>query len=253
MAFIKPLTKDMALALIKDGGGTLGTMTVRKRWIPPSARGTLPFISQVSPIATPGNKDPLDYKIENTVLITADGHTLLDDLKEFESWDIPHDLFCVNKSLNAVIRPVNHWAAIDAEEAFWFAEQSAAETRPEGHKLARHTIGICRNGYDCFWRIRESTRGDERGLLMWSGSTTYFAVLASVWMKYDKIIIAGAPLDMKNHWYEPPGDNGPRWNGEFYMSWMDFAQRPEAKAVKSLSGYSAFILGKATKEWVNGK
>src|SRR3972149_1527626 len=48
-------------------------------------------------------------------LITGDGRSLPENVKEFESWDILHDLYCVNRSLLFFERPVDHWAAIDIE------------------------------------------------------------------------------------------------------------------------------------------
>jgi len=190
---------------------------------------------------------------EKTVLITADGHTLLNDMEKFDNYGIKHDIFCVNRSIRAIKKPVNHWAAIDSEEAMWLMENLPAETISEGHKIGRHTIGLCPGGYDVFWQIDEATPADPRALLMWCGSTTYFALLASVWMGYEKIIVAGAPLDRGPHWYDPPDNQtSPKWVGEIYTTWMDFAKTADAQRTRALSGYSAFILGEPTEEWLNG-
>ena len=61
------------------------------------------------------------------------------------------------------------------------------------------------------------------------------------------------PLDSLPHWYEDPAVHaGPNWAGHVYRQWMDFAQKvPGAENVRSMSGYSAFILGEATKDWIN--
>jgi hypothetical protein len=72
-------------------------------------------------------------------------------------------------------------------------------------------------------------------------------------MGYEKIVVAGMPLDMEPCWYEPDSDEGPNWMGWMYVQWMDFKTNvPAAQRVRSMSGYSEFILGKANKEWCNG-
>jgi hypothetical protein len=60
-------------------------------------------------------------------------------------------------------------------------------------------------------------------------------------------------LDRQPHWYEPGDTRGPNWVGACYTQWMDFKmQMPDmAEKVRSMSGYSAFILGKAEKDWIN--
>jgi hypothetical protein len=58
------------------------------------------------------------------------------------------------------------------------------------------------------------------------------------------------PLDTGPHFYEPEGTQGPLWTGLTFMQWMDFKTKvPEADRVRSMQGYSAFILGTATKGW----
>jgi hypothetical protein len=55
---------------------------------------------------------------------------------------------------------------------------------------------------------------------------------------------------MESCWYEDEMEDGPNWNGWCYTQWMDFKIKvPEAAGVKSMGDYSAFILGKATKDW----
>jgi hypothetical protein len=199
------------------------------------------------------NKKLPDEMIKNpVVLITGDGNTLAADVKEFEAWGIEHDLFCVNRSLLYFERPVNHWAAIDAQESIWFAEHYNKRYSGNGNRLLRHTIGICPVGYDMFWEVAQPFDNSNQRWI-WIGNSGYFAVLAALQMGYQKVVLAGAPLNRENHWYEPKATDGPSWVGDCYTQWMDFKmQKQEAARVKSLSGYSAFILGQATKDWLNG-
>jgi hypothetical protein len=198
--------------------------------------------------------DVKTHRENDTVLITGDGATLPAEMQEFESWGVPHDIFAVNKSLIFHQRPVLHWTAVDAEESGWFAENLKDDVLPtNGHRLLRHTIGICTKGYDVFWEAVEFMENEIQARL-WVGNTGYFALLASIFMEYKKIVLAGIPLDTNHCWYEHADEIGPHWVPETYTTWMDFKMKiPEAGRVRSMGGYSGFILGTATKEWINEK
>ncbi len=181
----------------------------------------------------------------DTVLITGDGHCLAEDVKAFKVWNIPHDIYCVNRSLLFFEEPVQHWAAIDTEESMWFAEYTNQVVEAKGG-VCRHTIGTIPFGFDVFWGIPKDVN-PERDATIWAGNTGYFAVLTALHMGYKRIILAGMPLDRTPHWYEPEDAIGPNWIGATYTQWMDFKMKvPNADRVRSMSGYSAFILGKAT-------
>jgi hypothetical protein len=201
------------------------------------------------------NFNPDNHRNHSVVLITGDGATLPDEVKEFESWNIPHDIFAVNKSLLFFQRPIKHWTAVDAEESGWFAENLKEDVLPpkDQGRLLRHTIGICTNGYDIFWEAVEPMENEMQGRL-WVGNTGYFALLAAVAMGYEKIVLAGIPLDTNRCWYEAADEVGPHWVPETYTTWMDFKMKvPEAERARSMGGYSGFILGKADREWLNGQ
>lgn len=200
---------------------------------------------------------PIDFNKYCThplVFITGDGDTLADDVKEFESWGIPHDLYCVNRSLIFFERQVDHWAAVDTEEGMWFS-QNVNDKVERGRRILRHTIGDFPEAYDCFWEmVYEFDNDYQRRIFV--GNTGYFAVLSALNMGYKKIVLAGMPLNHGGHFYEEKKpENVVNWTGLTYTQWMDFKmKRPDAESVRSMSGYSGFILGKATKEWasVNG-
>jgi len=148
---------------------------------------------------------------------------------------------------------VDHWAAIDVEEAVWFTRYSNSKNEDLKKPIIRHTIGQQSWAFDCYWQMDIDFENEFQRRVL-TGNTGYFAVLTCIQMGYSKMVLAGMPLNMEPHWYEPLDEpEGPNWNGWCYTQWMDFAMKvPEAKNVRSLSGYSAFILGEATKDWVFG-
>jgi hypothetical protein len=187
-----------------------------------------------------------------TVFITGDGMCLSEDVKEFESWGIPHDLFCCNRSMLYFQRPVRHWCAVDSEESMWFTEHFNETISPSDRSIIRHVIGYCPDGYDFFWYVPPGICENEYQKQIWAGNSGYFAILASIEMGYKKLILGGMPLDCNPHWYEPESEYGPNWVGAAYRTWMDFKmQNKNADRVRSMSAYTAFILGKATKEWAS--
>ena len=99
--------------------------------------------------------------------------------------------------------------------------------------------------------VARHLREDEIQRRIWIGNSGYFAVLTALHMGYEKIILLGMPLNHEPHWYERGDQPPPTWAGKAYTQWMDLViKRPEAaKKVRSMDGYSAFILGQATKDW----
>lgn len=200
--------------------------------------------------------DDFSKCVKNPIcLITGDGGCLPDDVREFESWDLPHDLFCVNRSMLYFKRQIQHWAAVDFEEGMWFAENINKEIEPE-HKIVRHTVGIFRKAFDVFWQ-QDVEFDNNIQRRVWIGNSGLFAIFVALKMGYEKVVIAGMPLDNNPHWYEPnspDSPDGPQWHGLAFANWIDFKrQRPDAaEKVKSMGGYTEFILGQASKQWLEG-
>lgn len=192
-----------------------------------------------------------EWRRSDSVLVTGDGSTLPDDVSNFEQLGIEHDVFCVNRSLLYFQRPVNHWAAIDAEESAWLSENLTAAVIPFGGRILRHTIGHCPFGYDVGWKVDQKF-DNERQKDVWSGNSGYFGILAALKMGYKRVIVAGMPLNTEPHWYESKDIPGPNWVGQTYRTWMDFKrEHPDAERVRSMSGYSEFIFGGLTEKWLH--
>jgi len=182
------------------------------------------------------------------VFVTGDGHTLPSEVKAFEKWKLPHDVYCVNRSLLFFERPVDHWAAIDVEEAVWFSE-NLRENMIGTHPIWRHTIGEGAYMYDVWWERVFAFENDYQRRV-WIGNTGYFAVLTAVEMGYSKIVLAGMPLDTERHWYQPEGTPGPQWNPLCQEQWTDYRTTFNGDCnIRSMGAKTAEIFGLATKEW----
>ena len=172
-------------------------------------------------------------------LITGDGRSLPDDLRTFLKWGLQHDVLAIGRSINLHPGRVGHWLNVDGADSVWWAEH--LELKNDGKMPIRHTMGECK-GYDVDWDDGRVTNEP------WSGSTALFAVYVALEMGFQKIVLAGCPLDSKGHWFYPPEELGPIWTEETYKAWRDFSKTPEADRVRSLSGFTRETLGLATKE-----
>ena len=180
--------------------------------------------------------------INDTVLITGDGRTCLEDISDFVNWNIPHDIISIGRSINLITSRVHHWANVDGADSKWWCEHLPAKN--DGKIPLRHTLGEL-EWFDCIW---------DDGLpdgTPWQGSTAYFATLIAIFMNYRKIVLAGCPLDENGHWYHDEVEKGPIWEGGTYRRWLDFSvDDDEAYRVRSMSGYTAKIVGQAYRDWV---
>ena len=227
----------------------------KKRGISPEQRmerRNLALIMKLKPVR---DVDFTSCLNSDTVLLTGDGHTLPNDVRAFEAFGVKHDVYCVNRSALYFQRPINHWGAVDAEESMWFSEHCNGAIKPPGHTIVRHTFGDLGIAYDVGWEVDEFEYETELQKHIWLGNTGYFGILTSIAMGYDKIVLAGMPMDGLGHWYEHPEDTpAPQWLGKCYQQWMDFKTKvADSVKVRSMGGYSAFILGEATREWINGE
>lgn len=203
------------------------------------------------------NDPPLDWSKHCThpvLAIVGDGNTMLDDVREFESWGIPHDIYSVNRSMSYFERQIDHWCAIDSEESAWFMENVNSKVTPN-KEILRHTIGYFPGAYDVWWE-QDYPFTDEIQRRIWIGNSGYFALLTAIHMGYERIVLLGMPLNHEPHWYERPDEPPPMWAGKAFTQWVDFKiKRPEeaekVRAMPAENSYSAFILGAATREWAN--
>ena len=198
------------------------------------------------------NDPPIDWeriRRHDFLVITGDGNTLPGDWDRFRKWGIEYDLYCVNRSMLYVQEQVDHWAAIDSEESAWFTQHVNKDVEPF-KPILRHTIGFFPGGYDIWWeQVFPFTSDFQRRVFI--GNTGYFALLTALHMGYTKICLLGIPLNHEAHWYEPEADMGPNWAGLAFTQWMDLKIKypEEADKIRSMGGYSAFIMGEATQKW----
>jgi hypothetical protein len=179
------------------------------------------------------HQSKVDLTPENPVaLIMGDGRTLKSDLETFLKTAQPHDVISINRSFHAYPGNIRHWAKVDGPEYVYMAEHLPLINN--GAMPIRHTLGEVR-GFDVDWDDgREYAK-------RWDGSSSLFAAMIAVAMGYEKVILAGCPMDLNGHWYFE-GETGPDWEEEDYQAWREFAKTEDARKVESLSGFTKEVL-----------
>ena len=186
------------------------------------------------------------------ILILGDGQSMPDDLERFLSWKIPHDAGALGRAVReypSISKGImRHWFNADGELSIQWAKSLPNET-------VKHTLGDVA-GFDVDWKLEQDDYHYQQitnEANRMHGSSALFATLAALKMGYEKVIIAGCPLDSEGHYYFEQSKEtlGPIWLGFDLMAWLDFAEQPEAVQVRSMSGYTAKIIGMADKEWTD--
>lgn len=191
-------------------------------------------------------------KRNDTLLVLGDGDSMPGDLDRFLRWGIGHDVGALGRAIKAYPGYVRHWFCGDGDLSIWWAKNL-----PNGDGTIRHCMGDV-DGFDVDWDLEQDDYGyctitGESNLGRMHGSSAMFGVLCGLALGYEKIVLAGCPMDMNGHYYFPEKKKdtlGPVWLGVDFMAWIDFSLQEEAKKVRSMSGYTAKILGNADKEFV---
>jgi hypothetical protein len=178
------------------------------------------------------------------VLITGDGRSLPEDLATWQSIKVPHDNWAIARSYQR-IAAIDHWGMVDAEDNSWWARNGKFDWKgnPQRHTLGDHF------GYEFDWDSDQEVFDKREN--KWWGSSALFGVLACLHLGYERIVLAGCPLDDKGHWYALPHEITPRiWHERDFQVWRDFKKQAESERVKSLSGFTRVVLGQPSATWL---
>jgi len=188
----------------------------------------------------------------DVLLITGDGRFLVEDMDRFaqEFGDVQFEIMAVGRSPEAyedtllpIPLPLPHYTALDADTV-WYV----GKLLKEGSITHAHTTTdlIDERYFNMFWEIDDSEVEVD-------GNSALFAASVGVKLGFNKIVLAGCPLDDLGHWYDRnEKDNWPRWTPAARNRWQEFAAKHDGK-VKSYSGITRDYFGMPTKEWFEKK
>jgi len=181
---------------------------------------------------------------KDVLLILGDGANVLQDV---ESWYglaqgiVSYDTMCVNYSALICPHKYEHYAAGDAHQPDM---QRVAKSIPK--EVLKHAWNPGCTGFDIRW-IKNGRGG-------WSGTSTNLAFKIGLALDYTRIVLAGCPMDKSGNWYRPLiPDNDIKKNKDHsrhLWKWMEISIRPVGRFLRSMSGNTADLLGKPTREWL---
>lgn len=181
---------------------------------------------------------------KDILLIIGDGSNVLQDI---ETWYklvegiVDYDTMCVNYSALICPHPIQHYAAGDAH---------MADMKRVANSLPNTVIKHAWNPgcYDFNVRWMRNGRGG------WNGTSANLAYKIGLALDYTRIVLAGCPMDNSGNWYKkliPANDIKSNKDHRHHLwKWLEIATRPVGRFVRSMSGNTADVLGKPTREWL---
>lgn len=181
---------------------------------------------------------------KDVLLIVGDGLHVLD---EIEVWYaiaegiVPYDTMCLNYSALICPHRMQHYAAGDAHMPDM---QGIALQLPKD--VVKHAWNPGSLGFDVRW-VRNGRGG-------WNGTSANLAYKIGLALDYTRIVLAGCPMDNSGNWYSkmvPANDIKAKKDHRHHLwKWCEMATRPIGKFVRSMSGNTADLFGRPTREWL---
>lgn len=181
---------------------------------------------------------------KDVLLIVGDSMGVLDDIEawyEVAEGIVPYDTMCLNYSAMICPHAIQHYAAGDAHMPDM---QGIARELPEG--VLKHAWNPGSTGFDIRW-VRNGRGG-------WNGTSANLALKIGLALDYTRIVLAGCPLDNSGNWYKPllklSDIKVSKDHRHHLWKWCEMATRPIGRFIRSMSGNTADLFGRPTREWL---
>jgi hypothetical protein len=186
----------------------------------------------------------LSDKFSGRLVILGSGRCLWDDLENLG--DFGGDVMGINFSGLFYPGRLDHWASLHPNIIFEHAIPLKQLFTPQNRSthIYRHRPSWVQGPADCVWDIDDAR----------TGSSGLFAVLISLVMGYEKIVLAGIPMDGSGHFYGPSGGHGVGMQHHTMLKyWGPHLENiRKSNRVRSMSGKTRGWFGEPTKEWIDG-
>jgi hypothetical protein len=182
---------------------------------------------------------------KDILLVCGDGRDLLKDLDEWYKLTegvFEYDTMAVNYSAMIIPHKIQHFAAGDAHMPDM---QRVADSLPD--TVLKHAWNPGCNKFDVRW-VRNGRGG-------WNGTSANLAIKIGLALDYTRIVLAGCPMDNTGNWYKklvPVNDIKVGKDHRSHLwKWMEIATRPIHVFLRSLSGNTADLFGRPSREWLD--
>lgn len=171
------------------------------------------------------------------LMLVGDGACVFDDIEEFWSYGLDHDVGCINNIAKAFPCDFEHFFAGDSHDR----DMREVCVSLNNTEVLSHCYNPMSETFAIRW-FKENAG--------WFGTTAMFAMIAGLRLGYLRIVLAGIPMNACGRWYESDFERGNYDHGVHLWRWKQFRWRPWASFVRSMSGLTAEILKKPTFEWL---
>lgn len=197
--------------------------------------------------AMPVIEDFMQFKPKpekDVLLILGDGANILEDIGawyEIAEGIVEYDTMAVNYAAMVCPHPIQHYAAGDAHMRDM---QGVAKSLPS--EVVKHAWNPGAVGFDVRW-VRNGRGG-------WNGTSANLALKIGLALDYNRIVLAGCPMDNSGNWYKkiiPDDDIKAHKDHRHHLwKWTEISIRPIGRFIRSMSGNTADLLGRPTREWL---
>lgn len=181
---------------------------------------------------------------KDVLLIVGDGANVLEDIGQWygiAEGIVPYDTMAVNYAAIICPHEIQHYCAGDAHMRDM---QAIAKGLPRS--VIRHAWNAGCPGFDVRW-MRNGRGG-------WNGTSANLAFKIGLALDYTRIVLSGCPMDNSGNWYKPmlkDNDIKARKDHRHHLwKWCEMATRPIGRFLRSMSGNTADLFGRPTREWL---
>ena len=191
-----------------------------------------------------------DIKFSGRALVVGTGECVIDDLASFMLLPrMPFEIFIVNEAFK-FMPEWDHWCSLHPERMTGWRKAATALGRTLTMR-STHLPDLDADDWEAAMRKGDRVdfphqRHDWRvSGVSSSGSSGLFATRLAIRFGYDKVVLAGVPMNRSPHHgrTEPWEDSR-----EFSVAWSA-AERELHGKVRSGSGWTRDLLGEPTKHW----
>jgi hypothetical protein len=167
-------------------------------------------------------------RFRGPLLILGGGSTVWADFARVRPW--PGEIMAVNDIGQYLHEPLRHWVSLHPEFFPGWTYFRQKHLYSPGHDLTTHSqkSAAC---VSCTWAVQNI-----------GGSSGLFASFIALMLGYERVVLAGIPMDNTQHFFDPPWyghDLGDRANE---IVWREARDQHFGGRVQSLSG--------RTREWL---
>lgn len=174
-------------------------------------------------------------------VILGGARSVWEDLDRLKALRVPDIVIATNDAGAHYTGEVHHWVSLHFEKMpEWIADR-AQRNLPPAHRYWFHEGA----GSSRFTLPAPHDRLDD-----WGGSSGLFAVRVALTLAASRVVLAGVPMDAEDgHFFDHK-----RWEfaGRYRQAWTR-RQVEIAPFVRSMSGWTAGLLGEPSEAWLNNK